>query len=323
MFKVWINDGTTEMPSDDILYIVSKEGIFLKKKLGLFESMAKVDKISILNEIDSYAAMDIKKMPARDFAKVFAFMREVLRVYHSEGTTIIHYHPETRKYRIEVPTQQVSHGGLDYKSELTYDGYVRIGTIHSHADFSAFHSGTDKHDEENWDGIHITIGHVDQYYFTLSANIVANGSRFWADPINYVNGLSLEEVTETKAHAFLQETTTTTTLRYKLDALDYYFKFPAYWLENVSKKTFAEKHWRTAAKQAGLFDETGNTIYNPEKDPFLVIPEGKTYSDMVLEYADASPCEICPYRDDKMDILMEEYFENQDEDDEHKKTGGV
>ena len=32
MFEIFINDGTKEMPTDDIFYIIAKEGIFLRKK---------------------------------------------------------------------------------------------------------------------------------------------------------------------------------------------------------------------------------------------------------------------------------------------------
>ena len=64
MFKVFVNDGTQELPDDDIFYIVSKEGLFLKKKLGLLESIARVDKISILENLNELpvAKMNIPKV---------------------------------------------------------------------------------------------------------------------------------------------------------------------------------------------------------------------------------------------------------------------
>ncbi len=320
MFKVWINDGTSEMPDDDILYVVSKEGIFLKKKLGLFESMAKVDKISILSEMDSYASLDIKKIPSKEFAKILALMKEVVNRHRAEVNTILHYNPTTRKYKIEVPIQEVSHGGVDYESDLIFEGYLKLCTIHSHADFSAFHSGTDKHDEETWDGLHMTVGHTDQDYFSLSAQIVANGSRFWVDPKDYINGLEMVEYSETSHVNIYMAATQKNTLRYYLDAPSHYFAFPAYWLDNISKKVYVSRKVTYHAGAPGLFDGIGNTVFDPSKDPNLLIPPGKSYSDIILDYVDENPCESCPYKDNKVDMLMEQYFESM-EDDELEDAG--
>lgn len=48
----------------------------------------------------------------------------------------------------------------DKYQELYKEGFRIIGTIHSHGNMNAFHSGTDDNDEYNFDGLHITIGKV-------------------------------------------------------------------------------------------------------------------------------------------------------------------
>jgi len=53
-----------------------------------------------------------------------------------------------------------------------------IGTIHSHCDFSAFHSGTDQADESTFDGIHITLGHVNRNDFSIVASLAFSDNRF-------------------------------------------------------------------------------------------------------------------------------------------------
>jgi len=314
MFNVWINDGTTPMPEDDIFYIVSKEGIFLKKKLGLFESMAKVDKISILNKMESYAALDIKKIPKGDFGKVLGVMRAIYEKYHSEMNTILHYNPERRQFRIEVPEQEVSHGGVDYESDLTYDGYLRIGTIHSHCDFGAFHSGTDKDDEETWDGIHITVGHVNSDHLTITASIVANGSRFWVDPMDYISGIDMVEVTVSQyAHTSKQE------IRYVFKGTENHLQFPKAWLENVKKKTYryvGNNRGRYGFGHifgSGLFDGVGNTVFDPTQIPKL----GQSYTDMVkgFDEEEFNPCAMCPYKGYKAEMLMQELLEDADDED--------
>ena len=39
MFKVWVNDGQTEPPDDNIFYIVAKDGLYIKKSMGHFDSI--------------------------------------------------------------------------------------------------------------------------------------------------------------------------------------------------------------------------------------------------------------------------------------------
>lgn len=193
MFNVHINDGIAEVPKDDILYIIAKEGIFLKKKLGIFESIAPVDQISILQGIDSYAKMYIKPMKGKQFAQIIALFKVVLEKYRGEANIILHYHEENGTYKIEVPSQQVTGASVEYNSLKTFPGYLRIGTIHSHATMGAFHSGTDQSDEIGWDGIHITIGKLNQEFVDISASIMVNGTRFMIDPCDYVKGLELVE----------------------------------------------------------------------------------------------------------------------------------
>ena len=72
MFKVHINDGSA-LPDDDVYYIVAKEGIFLKKKLGVMESIAPVKNISKIKEdnfVFSSSVLEInnEKVAPRDAA---------------------------------------------------------------------------------------------------------------------------------------------------------------------------------------------------------------------------------------------------------------
>jgi hypothetical protein len=97
-----------------------------------------------------------------------------------------------------VPQQSVSHGGVNYRRKgLTFSdefagtGYVPVGTIHSHCDFQAFHSGTDHGDEISWDGLHITFGHNDKEEFTISASMMMNGRRAKIDPESVLEGITL------------------------------------------------------------------------------------------------------------------------------------
>jgi len=210
MFDVFINDGNKEMPESDICYIVGKEGVFLKKKLGIMDSIAPVKKISFLKSVSATAKMHIPKLPAVSFAKVIEFFKAVYQEYWGECIVLLFYNEETQKFRIVPPKQEVSAGGLDYDRKMTLEGYTMIGDIHSHARMSAFHSGIDDDDENSFDGLHITIGDLDEDEVSLSASIVANGYRMMVSPFDYISGIRLTKEID-------EEETGYTTKVYKWD----------------------------------------------------------------------------------------------------------
>jgi len=190
MFKVVLNDGQNEMPKDDIYYIIGKEGVFLKKKLGVMESIAPVKNISILESVASSARMHITKIPGKYIAKVISFFREVYDTYNrSEAIVLLFYNEQTGEHKIVPPHQKVAGASCDYDKGLTIDGYTMIGTIHSHGNMSAFHSGVDDSDEEHFDGLHLTFGDLGDKYPSLSSSIVSNGFRQMIEPEKYIDNI--------------------------------------------------------------------------------------------------------------------------------------
>jgi len=192
MFPIAINDGNLELPKDDIIYIIAKEGIFLKKKLDILESIVPVQNISFLQSINTMARMNIPKIPGDVITRVILFFREIYKIHRSEAIVLIFYNKIKKKFKMVPPFQKVSGGSLDYTRTITVEGFDVIGTIHSHGMMSAFHSGTDQHDEKSFDGLHITIGNVDEKFVSMSTSIVSNGSRFIVDTIEYMDGLKKE-----------------------------------------------------------------------------------------------------------------------------------
>lgn len=191
MFPVYINDeNLTELPEDEIFYIIAKEGIFLKKRVGVMESIAPVQNISILDSIQGQARMHIKKIPGEKFGKVHDFFKKVYEEYHGESIVLLFYDEEKEKYTILPPEQEVSSAKLKYE-RFTIDNLLLLGTIHSHGNMSAFHSSVDDKDEKTFDGLHITLGDLKDDEFSISASIVANGMRVMVDPSEYISGIKL------------------------------------------------------------------------------------------------------------------------------------
>lgn len=191
MFKIHVNDGQNPMPEDDVFYIVGKEGIFLKKKLGVMESLAPVKNISILESVSASATMHIPKIPGPTVAKIIEFFKAVYQEHRSESVILVFYNEITKKFKMVPPRQKVTAAAIDYNRGLTMDGMTMIGTFHCHASMSAFHSGTDDDDEKHFDGLHITIGDADEEFVSISASIVANGYRVMVEPTDYMENLLL------------------------------------------------------------------------------------------------------------------------------------
>ena len=190
MFPIYLADRRNMNPKDDICYIVAKNGLFVKKKLGIMESVTPVKDIPSLDyEMASYARMKLPKIPKSIFCSIFSLFRKVYELYRSESTALLFYNEKKKKFRVGVPYQKVSFTGAECIKMGSPQGFITIGSVHSHCNFNAFHSGTDITDEEYIEGLHITIGNVDEDQFSLVASIVSNRKRFKVDPLGFINGI--------------------------------------------------------------------------------------------------------------------------------------
>jgi len=324
MFPVWINDGTTEMPTDPIFYVVAKDGIYLKKTMGDFDTMNKVDAISILGECASYATLDVAKIAMRQFAQILSLFREVYKKFHSEANIILHYNKKRKRYRIDVPKQGVTGASVEYvNGEDTYKDYIRIGTIHSHANMSAFHSGTDQHDEENWDGLHITLGKMNEDYFDISCSIMSGGQRFMVQPEDYIEGVELVEYEEESKYQRYKWVDGKQVIMgpdkkigYITHAPEKDFKFPNKWLDKIDRPVYKVPQYNYSRYNGSIskFYQYNSSIKQT--------PQQNNLFDDIYDIGenDWNPCGQCPYKHHKSDLMMKDLIDGLD-DDTAKKMG--
>ena len=198
--QVYVYKPGMELPKTGSYYVVAGNGIFYHKENqgGITYGMIPVKDIPVLANIEHGARVGVRlpKISEQHVHQIKEFFRRVVKEHNSEANTILFYHPETKEYKIHVPEQEVTHGGVDYKREAFFEneesglaGYLRVGTIHSHCNFDAFHSSTDVGDEDDFDGVHVTFGHNDKDEFSISCSIVVNGFRAKVDPERYLEGL--------------------------------------------------------------------------------------------------------------------------------------
>lgn len=200
-FPVLLYQNGMELPNEGTYYLVAGNGLWLHKDTGIVQAFVPVQQISVLDDLNAnaWAQCKLPRLPAQCVFQIKQFFQKVVEIYHAEAIVTLYYNKATSQYKLHVPRQNVSGVGVRYRrTAMTHledvKDYLPVGTIHSHCDFGAFHSGTDIHDEEDFDGIHCTFGHNDKEQFTITACVVVNGHRCAVNPMDWLDGI--EAVTE-------------------------------------------------------------------------------------------------------------------------------
>lgn len=128
----------------------------------------------LASDIDTGFILNGKTFPEWAIIQAHSFFRAVWEKHQTESSLYILYDRHTEEFRLWCPEQYVTGASVNHQMGTLPSGWNAIGTIHSHCNFGAFHSGTDTHDMAGMPGLHITIGHVDQdkpeYALALSMN---------------------------------------------------------------------------------------------------------------------------------------------------------
>ena len=271
MFNVYLYEQGKSLPEDDICYLIGKQGVFIKKKLGLIESLTPVNQISVLDDVTPYAKLSIPKIPAKLFVKILQFFRDVYHVHRSECAGLIFYREKDHDFRFYAPEQKVSYASVEYVRGHVIPDYLCIGSIHSHSGFSAFHSGIDKSDEEHFDGIHFTSGYLDKEISDIVGSIAINGHRVPIDCKDYVEGLDIVEYTNFSTTMFTPSFTldaegkkeytkdVVSHTGFTLSGITEEDKlYPEYWFDRVTKDT--PTYVYTSGQGVGTGGQTANLI---------------------------------------------------------------
>lgn len=228
-FPVLVYKKGMELPPDGTYFVVAGNGIWMHKDTGICKCFVPVNNISFLDDLNAEKCVliDLPKIPKNLVWQIKKFFCLVVEQHSAEAEITLYFNKNTQEYRVHVPEQRVSHGSVRYKRIGTVhlegmDNFLRVGTIHSHCDFEAFHSGTDVSDEEDFDGVHITFGHNDKDCFSISATVVVNGYRETIDPERILEG-----IVKTNDNYYTIQS----------DHLEEdWLEFPKKWLGNVNSK---------------------------------------------------------------------------------------
>lgn len=183
----------SELPETGNYYVLTSTGLHINKDTTIVKALTPVDNIPVLANFSSAAKLKLPKLPPIIFARAWKFFRTVWEEHKSECEVMLLWNEAERLYDLWCPEQEVSMSSVDYEMSgalaATPDKWKNVGTIHSHCDFGAYHSGTDVHDEIDADGIHVTLGHVDQGDCSVASSIKIGTQRWSVPPENVILGL--------------------------------------------------------------------------------------------------------------------------------------
>lgn len=132
-----------------------------------------------LTELHPEATMQLPLIPYELIQKVDSFFHSVHKKHGTEAIVLLTYDPRLEGpdgWGVLIPTQKNTAAHCKYDPESIIDDkddeVVIVGSMHSHPNMSAYASGTDHHDQDNNDGVHITTGwrsgsNVNEHYVEL------------------------------------------------------------------------------------------------------------------------------------------------------------
>ena len=154
---------------DSYCYLIGSEGTYAKKETFAYSVIQPMfdkstQKVKGLFDIKPIALIKIRGPKFEEIKPVLDFFVWSANKHDAEAMVYMYYNPETKQYDFIPPTQEVTGASISYdEMPKAAKGFKPLGTIHSHVDMSAFHSGTDTNDQATFDGIHITVGKVRGY----------------------------------------------------------------------------------------------------------------------------------------------------------------
>lgn len=181
---ILINEGEQPEFKDLPYFMGTKDGWYVNTPtlFGVAHVPAKSGPAT-LGKVETNFDMNEKRVPQWLIMKAHDFFKKIWESKHTEAMVYIIHHPVKDIFNLWVPEQYCTGASVNYRLQpgAIKSGWQAVGTIHSHCNFGAFHSGTDQHDMSGMPGLHITIGHVDRDWPEFAVALSANGQQFDVD----------------------------------------------------------------------------------------------------------------------------------------------
>jgi len=200
MIPLYLKTPEFVEPSASLYYLVTANGTFLVQKTALFASVTEAHTVPGLLPQEASCQLFFPRVPRVMMEQVYGFFQAVYEHWHGEAIVFLYYAPESGTFRLGVPPQTLfryrlfdrwrTERRVVYGSLPRPQGFVKLGDVHSHADFPASFSCTDDRDDTET-GLRIILGNLHQGQPEVSVSFVANGTRFLLEPEAAVEQFSL------------------------------------------------------------------------------------------------------------------------------------
>jgi proteasome lid subunit RPN8/RPN11 len=186
-----------------LYYEVAANGLFQVRSTALYRAVTRVESgVPGLLPASEDLELLFPRVPAALLGDLLAFFRDAWRTLGGEAVAVLFY--RDGEFRVGIPPQWISgtrdrRGAFRPRHHLRYgaverpEGFVRLGTLHSHADLPAYSSAVDRRDEMWEDGLHVVFGHLHTSHPSRCASFVANGVRFPLHPDEVLEPCELPE----------------------------------------------------------------------------------------------------------------------------------
>ena len=142
------------------------------------------------------------KLPYHEWCQFVSYGRWMMETHKCEAQARLYYH-DLKNLRLVVFPQTgqglSTHDNLSHElavpiiEELEREGWQPCGTIHTHERASAFQSGTDKENEKNQSGLHITLGKLHEDTVDIHSRIVFRGAEYTSDTATLLDWVETPE----------------------------------------------------------------------------------------------------------------------------------
>jgi hypothetical protein len=182
------------LENEPVFYLLGRDGLYLCRNHEFFRSCVRAPRgPSDLEEQTTFLVPHFPTIPQPLFEQAVGFFERVANLHSAEAAVLLVWDRATGRVRLVVPEQTatVSQGwnGTQYPIGLHYvpptnlpANWTPFGDIHSHVEYSAYASATDKTDETHAAGLHIVVGRISQEPPDIHVEAVVDGTRFELDP---------------------------------------------------------------------------------------------------------------------------------------------
>lgn len=158
-----------------------------------YPGMMKIRYLHKVKETICDAKYEGPKIPPEEWHKILSFFRWTNSEHHSESQVRLFVNPMTGEWKGWAFPQEARTGmsARELDSHPTtveqrarfndQDGWIYFGTVHHHCSASAFQSSVDLSNEENQDGLHITVGSMSSDRHDIHCRVYVSKDRFEPD----------------------------------------------------------------------------------------------------------------------------------------------